>query len=355
MHAGLVPDGLWERVAPLLPPAPERRRRHPGRLRVPDRAAPAGILYVLWTGVAWRDVPAEMVGCSGVTAWRRLRDWTEAGVWPRLHAVLLGELRRAGLLDLDDCAVDGSHVRALKRGDHVGPSPVDRARPGSKHHVIVNRHGTPLAVTLTGGNRHDVTQLLPLLDAVPPVRGLRGRPRRKPPAAVCRPGLRLRQVSPSAVEARHQARDRPTRCAPRLRTRHGPLGGRTDLRLAPPVRTATHPLRATRRPPPEPPRPGLRPHMPTPPPTVHGRFPARRKTGADPADVGCCTGPARSPAASGPVRHPASEANAARSPMRSPTAAGQTAPVARSSVSSTRSAAVGRWRGLWRSSAGGAR
>ncbi|GGV43426.1 hypothetical protein GCM10010293_50020 [Streptomyces griseoflavus] len=65
-------------------------------------------------------------------------------------------------------------------GDHVGPSPVDRARPGSKHHLIVDRHGTPLAVTLTGGNRHDVTQLLPLLDAVPPVRALRGRPRRKP-------------------------------------------------------------------------------------------------------------------------------------------------------------------------------
>jgi transposase len=62
----------------------------------------------------------------------------------------------------------------------VGPSPVDRARPGSKHHLIVDRHGTPLAVTLTGGNRHDVTQLLPLLDAIPSIRGLRGRPRRKP-------------------------------------------------------------------------------------------------------------------------------------------------------------------------------
>lgn len=73
-------------------------------------------MYVLRTGVAWRDVPAETVGCSGVTAWRRLRDWTEAGVWPRLHAVLLDELRRAGLLDLNDCAVDGSHVRALKGG-----------------------------------------------------------------------------------------------------------------------------------------------------------------------------------------------------------------------------------------------
>ncbi|MFJ3036411.1 IS5 family transposase [Streptomyces tendae] len=180
MRADLVPDDLWERVAPLLPPAPERRRRHPGRLRIPDRIALAGVMYVLRTGVAWRDVPAEAVGSSGVTAWRRLRDWTEAGVWPRLHAALLTELRRASLLDLNDCSVDGSHVRAPKRGNHVGPSPVDRARSGSKHHLIVDRHGTPLAITLTGGNRHGVTQLLPLLDAVPSIRGLRGRPRRKP-------------------------------------------------------------------------------------------------------------------------------------------------------------------------------
>lgn len=78
--ADVVPDDLWERMAPLLPPAPERRHRHPGRLRVSDRVALAGVLFVLRTGVAWRDVPAETVGCSGVTAWRRLRDWTEAGV-----------------------------------------------------------------------------------------------------------------------------------------------------------------------------------------------------------------------------------------------------------------------------------
>ncbi|GAA4100569.1 hypothetical protein GCM10022284_44310 [Streptomyces hundungensis] len=81
-----------------------------------DRAALRGIVYVLLKGVSWRDVPADQVGCSGVTAWRRLRDWTEAGVWPRLHEVLLVELRRAGLLEMDDAAVDGSHVRALKGG-----------------------------------------------------------------------------------------------------------------------------------------------------------------------------------------------------------------------------------------------
>lgn len=129
VRADLVPDDLWERVAPLMPPAPERRRRHPGRLRVPDRVALAGVLYVLRTGVAWGDVPTETVGCSGVTAWRRLRDWTEAVVWLRLHAALLAELRRASLLDLDDCSVDGSHVRTLKGGIMPAPHPSTAPAP----------------------------------------------------------------------------------------------------------------------------------------------------------------------------------------------------------------------------------
>lgn len=113
MSADLVPDDLWELIAPLLPERPPRRHRHPGRLPVPDRVALAGIVYVLRKGVAWCDVPAPVVGCSGMTAWRRLQDCTEAGVWPRLHESLLTELRASGLLDMDDVAIDGSHVRAL--------------------------------------------------------------------------------------------------------------------------------------------------------------------------------------------------------------------------------------------------
>jgi transposase len=98
----LVPDGLWERIAPLLPPPKPRRYRHPGRRPIDDRAALAGIVFVLKTGINWNQLPTSLVGCSGVTCWRRLRDWTEAGVWPALH--------------LERCAVDGSHVRALKGG-----------------------------------------------------------------------------------------------------------------------------------------------------------------------------------------------------------------------------------------------
>jgi transposase len=78
------------------------------------------------------------------------------------------------------CTNEFEPPTARIRGAHTGPSPVDRARPGSKHHLIVDRHGTPLAVSLTSGNRHDVTQLMPLLDAIPHIRGLRGRPRHRP-------------------------------------------------------------------------------------------------------------------------------------------------------------------------------
>ena len=75
-----------------------------------------------------------------MTCWRRLRDWNNAGVWQRLHEVLLAELRAAGKLDLSRAVVDSSHVRAIG-GDKTGPSPVDRGRPGSKHHLIADADG----------------------------------------------------------------------------------------------------------------------------------------------------------------------------------------------------------------------
>src|SRR3954451_3435456 len=117
----LVPDGLWERIAPLLPPPKPRRYRHPGCRPIDDRAALAGIVFVLKTGLTWTQLPTSLVVCSGVTCWRRQRDWTKAGVWPALHELLLAELRAARELDLDRCAVDGSHIRALKGGTTSAP------------------------------------------------------------------------------------------------------------------------------------------------------------------------------------------------------------------------------------------
>ena len=112
MARALVSDELREVVRPLIPVVP-RRFRHPGRKRIPDRQVLTGILFVLQTGIPWEYLPREM-GCgSGMTCWRRLREWQQAGVWQQLHEVLLARLHRADLLDWSRAAIDSSHVRAV--------------------------------------------------------------------------------------------------------------------------------------------------------------------------------------------------------------------------------------------------
>src|SRR4051812_20836405 len=107
-----------------------------------------------------------------------------------------------------------------KGGSATGPSPVDRARNGSKHHLLVDATGIPLAWTVTGGNRNDVTQLIPLVDRVPPVRRKIGRPRRRPDRVTTDPGydhdtyrreLRARRIKPEI--ARRQTNTAPASAA----------------------------------------------------------------------------------------------------------------------------------------------
>ncbi|SOE27224.1 Transposase [Streptomyces sp. OK228] len=95
MSPWIVSDELWDRLEPLLPQR-ERRFRYPGRRPLPDREVLCGILYVLHTGIQWEYLPQELGFGSGMTCWRRLRDWNEAGVWQRLHEVLLAELKPRG-------------------------------------------------------------------------------------------------------------------------------------------------------------------------------------------------------------------------------------------------------------------
>ncbi len=75
-----VPDGLWERIEPLLP-RKARRFRYPGRRPLDDRQVLQGILFVLHTGIGWEHLPQELGFGCGMTAWRRLRSWQQAGVW----------------------------------------------------------------------------------------------------------------------------------------------------------------------------------------------------------------------------------------------------------------------------------
>jgi transposase len=113
MNQCLVSDALWSRIAPLLSAEPPKPKG--GRPRVDSRAALNGILYVLRTGIQWKHLPTALGFGSGVTVWRRVLAWQRAGVWERLHRLLLDELGEQGQLDWTRVVVDARSVPA-KRG-----------------------------------------------------------------------------------------------------------------------------------------------------------------------------------------------------------------------------------------------
>jgi transposase len=137
MSKELVTGELWEAIEPLLPPEPPKPRG--GRPRVPDRAALAGIIFVLKSGIPWEMLPQEM-GCgSGSTCWRRLRDWQEAGVWRELHRVLLDRLGESDRIEWGRASLDSASVPA-KRGDRR-PARIRRIREKRARSATLFRTG----------------------------------------------------------------------------------------------------------------------------------------------------------------------------------------------------------------------
>ncbi|WP_455569464.1 IS5 family transposase [Streptomyces rubrogriseus] len=175
----MVDDDRWALIEPFLPPWPEKA---PGPRPVPDRLCLQGILLRTAQRHRLATTALELGFGSGQTCWRRLERWQQAGVFDQLHHVLLARLHAAGELDWSRACVDGPHVRAEKGEQNTGPSPVDRRKTGSKHHLICDGRGTPLKVITTAANVNDVTQTLALVDGIPPVAGRPGRPRRCPEA-----------------------------------------------------------------------------------------------------------------------------------------------------------------------------
>ena len=178
MAQARMPESFFKLAAHHLPPeqpvGPEG-----GRPCLDHRVVLKVLWFVLTTGCRWEDVPPEL-GCSGMTAHRCLRRWEEMGVWDRLHVDLLRLLRRADKLDPDLVIIDAVLVRAFGGGELTGPSPVDRRKKGTKHTLMVDRHGVPLAIRTAPANASDHRQIIPLVLDFPRVKGKPGRPKERP-------------------------------------------------------------------------------------------------------------------------------------------------------------------------------
>ncbi len=165
-------DSLWLQIEPLLPKVKSRyrgrgkNRKHiGGRPAADPRKLMSGILYIMRTGCQWNALPNEKYG-SGKTAHRYFQKWVRAGVFARMWQV--------GLTDYDDLkgidwkwqAADGAMTKAPLGGPKTGPNPTDRAKAGTKRSLLVDGHGVPLALVVSGANRPDSKLLKPTVEAI---------------------------------------------------------------------------------------------------------------------------------------------------------------------------------------------
>lgn len=186
MASSRMPTEFYDLATHHLPPEQPIGPRG-GRPRVSHRTVLQVIWFVLVTGCRWEDVPLQL-GCSGRTAHRRLRLWEEEGIWDRLHADLLRLLRQADKLDPDLVIIDSVILRAFGGGEKTGPSPVDRRKKGSKHTLLVDRHGIPLEIHTAPANRSDQCEIIPMVLDFPKIGGKPGRPKELPDTLVADAG-----------------------------------------------------------------------------------------------------------------------------------------------------------------------
>ena len=118
-----VSNELWRLLQPLIPAFVPSAKGGARKLAVSDEAALNGILFVLQTGIPWQELPQSLGYGSGMTCWRRLRDWNAAGVWEQLHHAILTRLREHDQIDWSRASIDGSSVPSPRGARKQGPTP----------------------------------------------------------------------------------------------------------------------------------------------------------------------------------------------------------------------------------------
>lgn len=162
-----TPGELWSLIAPLL--GPEKPPGTPGRPAVPDRRLFDGILYVLRTGCQWSALPGEVYAPKS-TVWGRVKQWVEKGVFQQAWLLVLAYYDLEVGIAWKWQAMAGVITKAPLGGEATGPSPVDRARCGTKRSVLSDGRGAPVAVVAAGANVPDQTPALETVDRTAGVR-----------------------------------------------------------------------------------------------------------------------------------------------------------------------------------------
>ena len=155
-------DDLWEKIKPLIPPAPSHAKG--GRPRMDDRQAFAAIIYVLRTGIQWNALPRAL-GAS-TTVYDRFRLWEADRLFARMWAAELAEFDELVGIDWEWQAMDGVMTKAPFGGAATGANPTDRGKRGTKRSTLSEGHGLPLAVVVAGANVPDMKLAAPTLDAL---------------------------------------------------------------------------------------------------------------------------------------------------------------------------------------------
>lgn len=159
-----VPDDLWKLIAPLF--GPEKKPGTPGRPAVPYRLIFDAIIYVLRTGCQWSALPREQFAPKS-TVWGRFNEWAKAGLFQQAWALVLNYYDLEVGIGWKWEAMDGAMTKAPLGGEATGPSPVDRAKSGTKRSVLSDQRGVPLAVVVAGANVPDKKLALETLESVP--------------------------------------------------------------------------------------------------------------------------------------------------------------------------------------------